>query len=561
MSSSRTNSLFATLFMALMLLTSMAYAQPVPSSTEVGVVSRELEAKPEPAARMGDIITFSDKDARLDNLSDEKLFNLVRVELDGSTVYTQSEIDKLLKDFYGKPTSFRDLNEINNLLTKKYRDDGYVFSRTELSPQKIKDGVVIIRVLEGRIGEVTVEGNFQDRQNLIARLAEKIKTSGPANTKTLERYLLLINDIPGITAKSLLRPSTTQGAGDVVITVEQKKLEGSVSVDNRGSGYLGRTRATLVGAVNSLFSVDDRTTLRGIITRDTDELKFGDLTHERQIGSEGFRIKARLAKTATNPGKELKPLPVEGDSTVADLELLYPILRSRQYNVNLIGGFNALSSETDVSNVNTAKDRVRTLRIGSRFDFSDAFAGINSFDLSLNKGINGLGATNDGLGRSKANGKHDGFRTNLTASRLQDFGHGFSALLSASGQYSSDALLSSEEFSIGGAEFGRAYDAGEITGDRGAAGSLELRYANAIDQTVIQTYEVYAFYDAGRVWNENPAVAESSDASLASAGVGTRFNFNYDFSGYVEVSKPLTREVGAENNEDPRLFMSLTKRF
>lgn len=555
------NNLSAVLFTSLMLTTSLVQAQSIPSSTDAGVIIRDLEEKPAPVARMGDIITFSDKDARLDNLSDDKIFTLSRVELEGSTVYSQNQIDKFLKNFYGQETSFRDLNEINNAITKKYRDDGYVFSRTELAPQKIKDGVVKVRVLEGRIGNVLVEGNYKDPQNLIARIADKIKTSGPANTKTLERYLLLINDIPGITAKSVIQPSQTQGAGDVIITIEQKQVEGSVTIDNRGSGYLGRARATLVAALNGLLTVDDRTTFRGIVSADPKELKFGDLSHERQIGTEGLRIKARVAKTATEPGKELKPLPVEGESALADLELLYPFLRSRQYNVNFIGGFNALNSETDVTNINIAKDRVRTVRIGSRFDFADELAGVNSFDLMFTKGVDWFGATEDGLGRSKANGEHNGFRTNLTASRLQDFGYGFSALLTGSGQYSPDALLSSEEFSLGGAEFGRAYDSGEITGDKGVSGNLELRYANAIDREIIKAYEVYTYYDIGKVWNKDPVVGEEPSESLASAGIGTRFNLTHDFSGYVELTKPLTRDVEAENNDDSRIFMSITKRF
>jgi hemolysin activation/secretion protein len=550
---------------ALLAYTSTALATSVPSSADAGVISRDLDIQRETPSRMDEIIRFSDEDINNDNLSDEKLFTLTQVVLEGSSVYSQADIDRILKKFYGQETSFRDLNEINQILTRKYRDDGYIFSRTELSPQKIQNGVVRITVLEGRIGSVSVVGDYKDPTNLIKKLANKIQTSGPANTKTLERYLLLINDIPGITARSVIEPAAERGAGNVIITVEQEKFEGSATLDNRGSGYLGQVRATLVGALNSLFTVDDRTTLRGILSADREELKFADLSHERQIGTEGLRVIARVATTDTKPGQELKVLPVEGESQLADIEVQYPVLRSRQYNLNILGGFNATNSETDVANLNVAKDRVRSVRAGGRFDSSDQWAGINVVDLQFTKGVDWLNATENGLGRSKANGDQEFFKTNLSLLRLQELGYAaggnFSLQLAASGQYSKDALLSAEEFSIGGGEFGRAFDSGETTGDKGVAGSVELRYGSSLDTPFLNSYELYGFYDLGKAWNIDPVVGETEAESLASAGLGTRFNLPYDLSGYAEISKPLTKPVDAEQDEDSRFFFSLTKRF
>jgi hemolysin activation/secretion protein len=176
-----------------------------------------------------------------------------------------------------------------------------------------------------------------------------------------------------------------------------------------------------------------------------------------------------------------------------------------------------------------------------------------------------LNATENGLGRSKANGDQEFFKTNLSLSRLQELGYAaggnFSLQLAASGQYSKDALLSAEEFSIGGGEFGRAFDSGETTGDKGVAGSVELRYGSSLDTPFLNSYELYGFYDLGKAWNIDPVVGETESESLASAGLGARFNLPYDLSGYAEISKPLTKPVDAEQDEDSRFFFSLTKRF
>ncbi|MBI2234505.1 MAG: ShlB/FhaC/HecB family hemolysin secretion/activation protein [Micavibrio aeruginosavorus] len=535
-------------------------AQDIPPSAEPGIVTRSIEEERRAPSRFEGAVTLGAEEA-VEGLSAEKVFTLQSVVLDGGSVYDQKAIDAVAADYIGQMVSFADLNAIGQRLTRKYRDDGYVFSRVILPPQTIKDGIVHLQAIEGRVTDVNIVGEYKDNNNLIADLAAKIKSEGPANTKDLERYLLLIDDLPGITARSLMQPSKTPGGGDLTITIEQDTFEGSAAFDNRGSKYLGRYRGTLIGAINSLFGIHDRTTLRGIATTDLEELRFADLTHEEQIGTEGMRVKGRVAVTDTEPGRELEDLDVQGDSRLLDLEFLYPVLRSRQYNLNLTGGFTALNSESDILGLEVANDRVRFIHAGGSFDFTDAWAGVTQIDLQVAQGLDVFNATDDGTGRSRANGEHDFLRTNLSATRIQDLWGDFSMQISAAGQYSDDALLASEEFTVGGETFGRGYDVGEIAGDRGIAGAVELRYGGPTTHDLLRSYQVYTYYDAGKVWNDDPSVDESSHDSLASAGVGVRFNLNYGIFGYVELNTPLTRDVSAEGDDDSRLFFNVLKRF
>ncbi len=546
---------------ALILCQSAAvHATNVPSSAQPGVVIRNFEEEKRPASKLDDSVSVG-KEQSTQGLSKEKIFVLQRVVLDGSTIYTQADVDAAAQGYIGKTVSFADLNEIAQKLTKRYRDNGYLFSKVIVSPQNIEGGVVHLKAIEGRITDVKIIGTYTDANNLIHNIAQKIKTAGPSNAKDLERYLLLLDDLPGITARSLLQPSATPGGGELIITIEEDKFEGSVSADNRGSDYLGPYRGTMVGAFNSLFNLHDRTTVRGIVSSDGQELRYGDLTHEQEIGTEGFRLKGRFAVTDTKPGEELEALDLKGKSRLFDIEGYYPVIRSRQTNLNVIGGFNALNSETDLLGTKNAYDRVRSFRVGGHLDFTDSLAGVSDVDLQVTRGIKGLGATDEGTGRSRTNGKQDFIRTNISAVRVQDLGRSFALQVSASGQYSPDNLLSSEEFSIGGPDFGRAYDAGEITGDSGVAGAIELRYSRPPVNNFIRTHQFYVFYDAGKVWNDSIAAGETKQESLASAGVGVRFNLARDISGYVEYDSPLTRDVNSENNDDNRIFFSLLKRF
>jgi hemolysin activation/secretion protein len=532
----------------------------VPSIAEPSIIMKGLQEEKRATSRLEDVIV-APKDADGKGLSTQKVFVLKSVVLDGSTAYKGADMSPLFKDMIGQQVSFADLNKIAQQVTRKYREDGYIFSRAVLPPQKVKDGVVHLNAIEGRIANVKLVGNFKDGTGLIQRMADKIKSSNAANTREIERYLLLIDDLPGITAKSFIEPSKTQGSGDLIIDVQEDMYEGSLGFDNRGSRTIGPYKGTAVGAVNSGLGLHDRTTLRGILATQPQELKFFDLTHEEQIGAEGFKLKARAAVTKSNAGGNVSTQNIQGDSRLFDLEGSFPVLRSRKYNVNLIAGFDALNSNTDVLGVQVAHDHVRSLRAGTSVDFTDSFKGVNQFDVMATQGVDILGATDNGTGRSRANGKHNFLKGDITATRIQELADKFSLMLSGTGQVSRDSLLSSEQFTIGGQSFGRGYDSGEISGDAGWATVAELRYGGAVNTQYVQSYQAYSFIDYGRTKLKVPGAGEAKKDSLTSAGLGVRFNLAHDFSGYIELDTPLTKKVASEGDNDSRLFFNILKRF
>ncbi len=540
-------------------------AQTIPTSAQPAIIEREFKDKPTLSIQEGEIFSEEKKEGS-SNLSKEKVFKLNSVILDGSTVYPKEEVALIVEDYLNKEVSFSDLNEISKKITAQYRSDGFMFSKVVLPPQKIKDGVVHFKALEGRITGVRVEGNFDDKNGLVKKYLEKLKSKVPTDAENLERYVLLIDDLPGIKARSLIQQSgTVDGGVDLVVLIDQDKFEGSASIDNRGTKYLGRGRGILVAAFNSLLGIHDRTTIRGISSQDSEELLFGDITHEEQIGSEGTKIKTRYAYTDTTPGRELRFLDVKGKSSVIDIEGVHPLFRGRKQNINLIAGFNSLDSESDLLGTNITEDRLRTLRAGFRYDLQDSLAGVSQVEVLATKGIDVFNSTNDGVGRTRINGEHDFLKTSFSATRIQSLVDKFSLQVTMAGQYTNNNLLISEEFAVGGAEFGRAYDAGEITGDRGLAGSIELQYGGTISgekiRKMAESYQLYTFYDAGKVWNEDLVVGELAHEAIASTGIGVRFNHSKTVSSSVELAKPLTRDVNAEGDNDVRAFFSLTKRF
>jgi len=142
----------------------------------------------------------------------------------------------------------------------------------------------------------------------------------------------------------------------------------------------------------------------------------------------------------------------------------------------------------------------------------------------------------------------------------QSIGQTFGLYVTATGQVSSDPLLATEEFTLGGAQFGRAFDYSEMSGDDGAAAAIEFRHGRNPGWRSVDFYQLYAFYDIGSVWNQGD-IAVIDHASLSSAGFGLRLTMATNTRLNLEAARPLTGWPAEVRDGDWRGFVSLSSSF
>lgn len=495
--------------------------------------------------------------------AESRHFVLKEVRVDGATVYTLESLKPLFADSLGKEISVADAQNLAEKITAKYRSAGYVLTQAIVpADQPFTDGVLRIRVAEGFVNNVVIQGEVKQNswRDLLGAYGDKIKRQKPLNISTLERYLLLMDDLPGATVKGVLRPSaSTFGAADLVVTVSHKTYEGSLSFDNRGSRYVGPYQISGTVAGNSVLGLYERTLLRAITVTQVNELQFFDLQHEEQIGHEGTRLLVSGSYSKTDPGYLAKPLDVDGESYSFQVKTQHPFIRSRAENLVGRALLDYRNTDTDVLDADSTNDRVRTLRVGGEYDFADRFQGVNLFDVQVSQGLDIFNATDSSSPTTTRPGANAHFtKVNADITRTQALPKGFSLLTAVTGQFAGSKLVTSEQFSVGGAGFGGAYDPAEISGDHGVAAKAELRYGHAPGYSYLNSYQAFAYYDIGGVWNKD---GTSGNHTLASTGLGIRTNFTPWLSGSGEVGFPLTKPVAIENDKDPRFFFSLTGRF
>ncbi len=310
---------------------------------------------------------------------------------------------------------------------------------------------------------------------------------------------------------------------------------------------------------NGLLSGDDRLSVGGMtIPFKPKEFGFVTAAYVAPIGNGGTELTIDGYYAHSQPGGSLDDRDIEGRSSYAEAILAHPVVRSRDASLWLSGLFSILDSSQSEDGSRFRDDRINVAAL-SLYANIRLGKGRLTGRVSARQGLDILGASNAGDARlSRADGSGSFSKLEFWTSYDGRLGGPFSVGLQAQGQVASRPLLAFEEMGLGGRYFLRGYDYREYSGDRGIAGSAEIRFDLKELPRPFDSVQLYAFADAGSVGNYRGG---AGSGSLASAGGGIRFYFDRKFEAGVEVGVPLRHGAIAGRDYDPRISVTATARF
>ncbi|WP_424814112.1 ShlB/FhaC/HecB family hemolysin secretion/activation protein [Roseococcus sp. YIM B11640] len=475
----------------------------------------------------------------------------------GTTAFTPAELIAATGSLTGAATPIARIEEARAAIVTLYRDRGYPFVTADATLGA--DGVLRFQVAEGYVTEVKLDGDIGPAGTQVLRFLNRLVNVQPLDIASLERQLLLAQDIPGLTVRSVLRPAgTAPGALSLVAQVSRQAVSGYVTADNRGPRFSGPFQALGSVQFNSFTSLGERTELQIFYARDTTQV-FGQASWQGFVGGSGLQVRLYAGHGRTNPSGQLRQLGYEGESTVAGIQFLYPAIRRRSQTLNLVGSFDAIETEIWVDGSNgqqqrLSRDSLRVLRAGGDWSVYDLLAGdtrpaTNFLSIRLSQGLDGFGASASGPGASRPGARTDFTKISGEISRTQAlFSPWNGAVVSLqgtlAGQWSNDVLPVSEKYYLGGNRLGRGFYAGEVTGDNALAVSAELQLSTSHEFTawrwpirLLPTY--YLFYDQGWTYENR---ASDPNRELRSAGIGVRMQVNERFEAQFEGVRRFTRQ-------------------
>ena len=496
--------------------------------------------------------------------AENMLFVLKGLDIEGVTAYPREVIEGIYRKRIGTEVSLAQVYDIADQIQRRYRKDGYFLARTIIPAQTASEGRLRIEVLEGYISDVRVEGEAGPVTNLVKEYLKGLPADRPLKLKSLERYLLLTNDIPGVVAKGVLRPSPDKvGAAELIVTVERRPFNAVLSMDNYGSSYTGTWEAAANVSANSFTPFGENLTLSGLLSEPFDfsskNQRVGEVRFSMHPWTNGLYFKMTASYGQSNPGGSLAPLDSIDTRLLISPAVGYPIIRSRDCNLYVEMGFDFINSDTNVfSSVPFSRDKLRVLYLTAFGDVKDEWGGTSFASFGLREGLPVLDASQSGdplLSRQGASGE---FTTiNMKLSRLQPIYGPFSLLVKAAGQYAFNEVLMDEEFGVGSLNFGRGYNPYELSEDNGVGVTGELQYTRAVKCRYLDCFQLFGFCDFGQVWDRRTG----ESASLTSAGGGLRTWFSRWLSTELTAAQPLDESQRAGNTRNPQVLFQAIAAF
>lgn len=488
-------------------------------------------------------------------------FTLQEIQITGNTAFTDEELLDLLKPHIGKNITLQDVGEMTQLLTRFYRREGYILSQAILPPQDVIDGVVKIKIIEGFIGDIIFEGDTNDLEDFLADAARSIKTSRPLHMKDLERHLLALKDLPHLIVTSTMRPGQhVKHSSTLVVTLEKRYWDGSISANNYGNKSIGPIQATAMLSVSSPLNSTHKINVSGSKSYDPKELRLLQAGYTLPLGTRGAKLTLDTMASRSKPSTDGLPVDLKnyGTEDRIGVSTSVPLVRGRYHNLFLNAGFTARNVEsTSLNETSNSMDRIRKASLGLLLDFSDALQGVNILRLEGVKGVPLFGTTARTSGRksiAKANPRFS--LVNYFISREQFLGGPFSLYGMVHGQKAFSTLLSSERFRGGGMPYNKAYANSALTGDSGMEGKVELRYSGTMDD-FIKHYMFYTYFSQMKTWNREPDYGEKNSERARGLGVGARATFYGGPTLEFEYGRPLSNVVGG-NRVKPKFLMGLS---
>lgn len=485
---------------------------------------------------------------------DGHCISLIAVSIEGATVYTPAALASTYDQYLTRDVDVADLGRIADVITQRYRADGYFLSRAVAPAQMRGARIARLRVYEGYVGEVVITG---DGSTAARKVLRPIEGKRPLRLADLQAALRLAADMPGLTVTSHLEPTPDDPAMHrLVVTATQKKVQVSAYIDNRGQHGAGPWQASMRAAVNSVIRAGDQFALAVLTVPDrVKEFTWGEASYSTPLGN-GVRLRGSLGGSTSDGRPQGLATLIGGTSWEATLGLqkVWAIGRRIRVWAGLVADERHIERHWTPTYGYT--DDVLALR--GRLEATHVAPGQSSNVFAqLSAGQRGDLRADGSRFLSRNDADKEFWKVNAHAAHYQDIGRHVGVYAAVDGQWTPDRLMTSEGFAIGGAPYGRGYNYATLLGDRGVAGTVELRAGFSPKSKVITFVQGYTFVDAGKAWGSGPL--DRSDA-VASAGLGVRLRLAKQATLGFEAARRLNR-TPADPKEGWRPSVYLSAEF
>jgi len=514
-------------------------------------------------------------------------FDVLAFEVEGNTVLPARAVEAALLPHMGEQRRMADVDAARAALEKAYQDAGYLTVFVDVPEQRVDAGLVRLAVTEGRIERVRVTGARHFSQGFIRETTAALREGGVPDFNAVQAQLAELNRGPDRQVQPVLRPGREPGTVEVELKVrDQLPLSGSVELNNKHSASTERLR--LVGALryDNLLQRDQSLALTAITAPEA--------PRQSQVlvanWTSPLAGQASLVTSLVLSDSTVQPLgaTVLGSGFTLGLRWARPLYTATSVHTLSFGAEYRDLKQRVVNGDSEIATPLRYLPLQAAYTGQwahegDAARAQTHLGATLGFGLRGLlarriacpGTTPDGRQDQFAcnrDGADGGFVTLRLDARHSRALAGGTLALRAGGQLATQALVSGEQYTLGGADTVRGYFESEASGDLALLASAEWRSANLLGGDAgrapgaaaaspwLRELAWAVFADGAQARLIDPLPDQAPRQSLAGAGIGLRLRAGAMASAELDLAWPLkaTRNTPAHQ---PRLHARLGLQF
>lgn len=559
------------IFCAPLCFCGVTFSQTVPEEAKAGEIEKALEEQKEfesSAEKDVPIVELRESRVELD-IPEGRKIQVLDFEFRGNTALKTSRLNDLVFSYEDTELTLRELREVCNEIEDLYKERGYFLAYAYLPVQEIRDGVVVIEIIEGNLGEVEIEGDCKEK---FIRSHFRPTKKGVLNYNRLLKSLLILNEYPDLKASAILQKGKELNTVDVLLKAEQKHaLHIALDYNNFGSRYVSRHLGGLDLDFSNFLLGGDKVSLRGVMGSPTDAIFFCKAGYDFPINGYGTKAGFSFMRSEFDVKREFKRLDANGESKIYGCSLTHPVTRTRASSMDLKFGFDYKQIKNYLLGQVNSDDELRVFKAGISGDSADSLNGRNYYSFLCSTGIEDImGALDhDDPLASRAGAGGDFIKGDFELARFQKFLFGSYILLKGSGQVTSDVLPVPEQFSVGGADTVRGFPQSELLGDYGYTGTLEWRFAPPFlaerripwtsNTKIKEVIQFVGFTDYGRTCRRNALAGENKSEEIYSAGIGARVNLGKNVDVRVDLGFPIGGKEPSDGSGSTTYIQTITR--
>ena len=414
----------------------------------------------------------------------------------GLTLITQEQAQEVLKPFNQRKLTLDQIKEAGDALTGLYAQQGRM-AQAVIPPQDVVDGVILIKIIEGKVGEVIIELNKELPSRLKSEVIQKFITHSNASGNlidlpALERTLAILNETPGNEVSSELIQGDKEETTNILINAKDTSMfSGRIELSNYGAANTGPEQVSANLSLNNPGGIGDQATLDAIGSMGS---VFGQFKYGLPVGYDGWRVAAGVSALNYNSLSSFSSTNSQGTAQTYGIYSTYALERTARSNKSISVNFENKNYDNQTNGVPSSSYQINNLSFGIN---GNNFVNQMSVNWGVTATLGSLSISNSSQAANDANGastQGSFAKISFNGSMTQPLPFEKTNLVTTIyGQLANKNLNSAEQFYLGGPYAVRAYPVAQGGGSQGAIVSFELNH------TLIPDLQIGAFFDAGLV--------------------------------------------------------------